>query len=80
MVRQKLGGNVVVMDRYLKTTLSKFASMEKEASITAFFKDKDTKGFDRGLVQVSDAVTANARYKERDEQLVEEWLKVHEYV
>lgn len=79
-VSKKLSSNPVVMDRYLKTCLSKFSSHETEQDIAAFFKDKNTKGYDRGLVQVSDSVRANANYKERDEALVLEWLKAHEYV
>ena len=75
-----LGGNSVVLDRYVKTTLSKFASHEMGVEITNFFKDKETKGYDRGLVQVLDTVKANASYKERDEALVAEWLKAHGYV
>ena len=78
-VHKKLSTNSVVTDRYLKTTLSKFASHEVEQNIAAFFKDKDTKGYDRGLVQVSDTVSANANYKQRDEQQVQEWLKAHGY-
>lgn len=78
-VHKKLSASVVATDRYFKTTLSKFASHEIEKDIAAFFKDKDTKGYDRGLVQVSDTVLANASYKERDEQLVLEWLKAHGY-
>ncbi|KAL8759431.1 MAG: hypothetical protein Q9184_003625 [Pyrenodesmia sp. 2 TL-2023] len=73
IVYGKLAGNAVVLDRYLKNGLQKFASHEKEKDITSFFKDKDTKGFDRGLVQVSDTVRANANYKERDEELVLEY-------
>lgn len=79
-VHKKLSGNSVVLDRYLKGTLSKFASHEVEKDIAAFFKDKDTKGYDRGLVQVSDTVRANANYKERDGAIVVEWLKAHDYV
>ncbi|KAL8682743.1 MAG: hypothetical protein Q9186_001254 [Xanthomendoza sp. 1 TL-2023] len=79
VVYKKLAGNSVVLDRYLKNTLQKFASHEKEKEITDFFKGKDTKGFDRGLVQVSDTVRGNANYKERDEQLVLEWLQEHGY-
>ncbi|KAL9014793.1 MAG: hypothetical protein Q9173_000584 [Seirophora scorigena] len=79
MVHGKLSGNSVVLDRYLKNSLQKFASHEKEKDITGFFKDKDTKGFDRGLVQVSDTVRGNANFKERDEQLVLEWLQTHGY-
>lgn len=78
-VHKKLSANSVVIDRYLKNTLSKFASHEVEKDIAAFFKDKDTKGYDRGLVQVSDTVRANANYKERDELLILEWLKAHGY-
>lgn len=79
-VSKKLSSNPVVMDRYLKTCLSKFSNHEIEQEIGAFFKDKNTKGYDRGLVQASDNVRANANYKERDEQLVLEWLKAHDYV
>ncbi|KAL2041709.1 hypothetical protein N7G274_005493 [Stereocaulon virgatum] len=78
-VYNKLSANSVVTDRYLKTTLSKFASHDVEQDIASFFKDKDTKGYDRGLVQVSDTVKANACYRERDEQQVYEWLKTHGY-
>lgn len=71
---------MVVLDRYLKNSLGKFASLEVERDITSFFKDKDQKGFDRGLVQVSDTISANARYKERDEMLVSEWLGAKGYL
>lgn len=79
VVHGKLYGNPAVLDRYLKSSLQKFASHEKEREIASFFEGKDTKGFDRGLVQVSDAVRGNASYKERDEELVLEWLRAHGY-
>ena len=78
-VHKKLSGNLVVIDRFLKNSLQKFASHEVEKDIAAFFEDKDTKGYDRGLIQVSDTVKGNAKYKERDEGLILEWLKAHEY-
>ena len=78
-VHKKLSANVTTTNRYFKTTLSKFASHEIEKDIRAFFKDKDTKGYDRGLIEVSDTVRANASYKDRDEQLVLEWLEAHGY-
>lgn len=74
-----LSENPVVLDRYIKTSLSKFASHKIEKDIAAFFKDKDTKGYDRGLVQVAETVKANANYKEREEALVLEWLQAHGY-
>ncbi len=78
-VHEKLSGNSVVIDRYLKSTLQKFASHDIEKDIARFFEDKETKGYDRGLVIVSDNVRVNANYKERDEKLVLEWLKAHGY-
>lgn len=79
-VSKTLSVNTTVMDRYLKTSLSKFASHQIGTDIADFFKDKDTKGYERSLVQVLDTIRANADYKERDEALVLEWLKAHEYV
>lgn len=79
-VSKKLSASSVVMDRYLKTCLSKFASHEVEKDIAAFFKEKDTKSYYRGLIQVSDTVQANANYKERDKALVLEWLRTHDYL
>ena len=80
MVHKKLSVNLVTTNNYFKTTLSKFASYEIEKDIAAFFKDKDTKGYDRGLTEVFDTVRTNASYKERDEELVLEWLEAHGYV
>lgn len=44
--------NMVVLNRLVTWSLQKFASKEKAEDIEAFFKDKDVKGFDRGLQQV----------------------------
>ncbi|KAL9028297.1 MAG: hypothetical protein Q9196_003321 [Gyalolechia fulgens] len=78
-VHGKLAGNSVVLDRYLKNCLQNFASHEKEREIARFFEEKDTKGYDRGLMQVSDTIRGNANYKERDERLTLEWLQAHGY-
>ncbi|MCJ1268639.1 hypothetical protein MMC22_008527 [Lobaria immixta] len=78
-VHEKLSDNSKIFDRYLKKSLENFASHEMERDITSFFEGKNTKGYDCGLAQVSDSVRANANYKERDEQLVLEWIKAHGY-
>lgn len=80
VVEGKMGGRPVVQDRWFKNTLSRFASLETEKDIAEFFKDKDTKGYDRGLVQVADSIRGNAKYREREERLVEEWLGAHGYL
>jgi hypothetical protein len=78
-VHNKLSGNSVVLDRYLKNCLHKFASHEIDKDIKDFFSGKDNTGYDRGLVQVSDTIRGNANYKERDEPVVLEWLKAYGY-
>ncbi|BDD59143.1 hypothetical protein MAP00_004376 [Monascus purpureus] len=75
----RLSANSVVTDRFVRLGLSKFADHAVEADIASFFQDKDTSGYDRGLVIVSDNIRTNARYKERDEKLVLEWLQAHGY-
>jgi len=79
MLREKLGGNMVVLERFLRTGLQKFASFDVEKDIQTFFKDKDNTGYDRGLAVVSDTIKGNARYRERDMELVREWLGAHGY-
>lgn len=79
-VENKLSSNLVIMDRYLKGALKEFASHEVGEDIFSFFQSKNTEGYDRGLNQVYDTVRGNANYKERDEQLVFEWLRAHGYI
>ena len=70
---------MVVLDRYLKNCLTKFASHEIDQDIKDFFGQKDNTGYDRGLIQVSDTIRGNATYKERDEQLLLDWLRAYGY-
>jgi hypothetical protein len=82
---------MVVLNRLVTLSLGKFASKEKADDIENFFKNKDVKGFDRGLAQVSvlfcwinrqslDLVKGFARWVERDVAIVEEWLKAKNYL
>ncbi|KAH0558894.1 hypothetical protein GP486_004479, partial [Trichoglossum hirsutum] len=78
-VSSQLSRNMVVLDRWLKQALSKFADREVEKDIAEFFKDKDNTGYDRSLKVISDTIKGNANYKDRDEKLILEWLKTHNY-
>ncbi|KAF4556752.1 ERAP1-like C-terminal domain-containing protein [Elsinoe fawcettii] len=75
----KLSGNMVVLERFLRMSLTKYASKEVEQDIQNFFKDKDQKGFDRGLAVVSDTIKGLAGYRERDGKVIKEWLQAHGY-
>jgi hypothetical protein len=75
-----LSGNLVVLERFLRMSLSKFASFEVKKDIDDFFAPKDNKGYDRGLGVIADTITGSAKYKERDVGLVKEWLSAHGYL
>jgi aminopeptidase N len=78
-IHARLSVSNIVMDRWVKRGLSRYSDFEIEEDIQNFFKDKDTKAYERSLVIVSDTIKGNARYKQRDEKLVLEWLKAHGY-
>lgn len=78
-VEGRLSANKVVLERFVRMGLSKFADRRTGEDIATFFKDKDTSVYERALVIVSDTIRTNARYKERDEKLVMEWLQAHGY-
>ena len=80
MLRDRLGGNMVVLERFLRMSLTKFATEEVLTDIEDFFRDKDQTGFDRGLAVVQDTIRGNARYRVNDLEIIREWLGAHGYV
>lgn len=78
-VSARLSANNIVYDRFVRLGLSKFSDVAIADDIAKFFEDKDTGAFERTLVILSDSIRANARYKERDEQLLLEWFQAHGY-
>jgi aminopeptidase N len=80
MLRERLGNNMVVLERYLRMSLNRYSSFELEKEIAAFFKDKDNSGYDRGLAVVSDTIKGRARYAQHDVEVIREWLSAHKYI
>jgi aminopeptidase N len=78
-VATRLSANNVVFNRFLQVGLPRFADYATAENILSFFKDKDTSAYERSLVVVLDAIQTNARYRERDEKAVQEWLQGHGY-
>ena len=78
-IYEKLGGNMVLVERYVRMSLSRFSSNEIEQDIQKFFADKDQRGYDRGLAVASDSIKGQASYKERDAGVIREWLSAHGY-
>lgn len=77
-IYKQLSGNMVVLDRFVKNTLNKFASQDILDDIERFFKDKDNSGYERGLQIVSDSVGGNISWVNRDKDAVAKWLKENE--
>jgi aminopeptidase N len=80
MIYERLSGNMVVLERFVRMCLQKFASSEVEKDIEQFFKNKDNTGYDRGLAVVGDTIKGNARYRESDGEIIREWLSAHDYL
>ena len=78
-VEKRLGVSSVVIDRWIKMGLPKYSDTAIRDDIAEFFKDKETGQFSRSLVIVSDTITGNANYRQRDEAQLLEWLKAHGY-
>jgi aminopeptidase N len=76
---KRLSVTGVLIDRWIKMSLPKFSDLEIRDQIDKFFKDKETGQFSRSLVIAHDSITGNAKYKERDEPQLLEWLKAHGY-
>ena len=67
-------------ERFLRFGLNKFADEQIADEIVAFFKDKDTRGYDKGLEVIDDTIRSYAGYKKRDEKIVREWLSANGYM
>ncbi|KAF8431269.1 peptidase family M1-domain-containing protein [Terfezia claveryi] len=74
-IYKQFSGNMVVLDRFVKNTLNKFASQDVLEDIERFFQDKDNSGYERGLQIVSDSVRGNISWVNRDKDAVAKWLK-----
>ncbi|KAI5779518.1 peptidase family M1-domain-containing protein [Geopyxis carbonaria] len=77
---KKLPPGLSMLGSVVSMCTSNFASREQAEEVGRFFKDKDTKGFDRALAQSLDTVMAKASWIERDSKDVEEWLKSNGYL
>ncbi|KAF3050814.1 hypothetical protein E8E11_004378 [Didymella keratinophila] len=80
IVYPALSGNLVVLERFLRFGLNKFADDKVADDIAAFFKNKDTRGYDKGLEVIDDTIRSYAKYAKREEAVVKEWLKANNYL
>lgn len=72
--------NPVVLDRFVRLSLKKFTDAKYLDEIEAFFQDKDTAAFDRSLEQVKDSIRGRAAYRQRDAEVLKEFLRANGYL
>lgn len=58
---------------------SSFTKAEQLEAVEAFFKDKDTKGYDKSLAQSTDSIRSKISWLGRDREDVADWLKQNGY-
>ena len=79
-ISKLLGGNMTLLDRFIRVALSRFADEGILEEIKEFFEGKDDqRGYDRAVKFVIDSVGGNVSWKKRDEKTVLEWLKSKGY-
>ncbi|KAL2070703.1 hypothetical protein VTL71DRAFT_13729 [Oculimacula yallundae] len=78
-IKDRLGKNMVVLDRFILSCLNKFSDRETEKEIAKFFDGRDNRGYDRTLAIISDTILGRVTYKERDGKVILEWLEAHGY-
>lgn len=66
--------NMVVFERFVKTTLCNYQSAETLDRIVAFFKDRSTNGFQMGYEQTLDKIRINVAWYARDANDVAKFL------
>jgi len=74
-----LGGNMVLLDRFVRTGLNKFSDEKTKTEIAEFFEGKDQRGYDRAVKIVLDTISGNVKWAERDTKALAEWLKAKGY-
>lgn len=78
-IQDKIGGNPILLDRFVNVSLSKFTSYKDVDDMEAFFENKDTSAYNRTLESAKDKVRGRAAYRERDAAVLKEWLVTNKY-
>ncbi|KAE8149266.1 peptidase family M1-domain-containing protein [Aspergillus avenaceus] len=77
---KRLPPGLGMLGTVVQLSTSSFCTEEQLKDVQDFFKDKDTKGFDRAVEQSLDAIRAKVNWVKRDRGDVESWLKSNGYV
>ncbi|KAF3934015.1 Laeverin [Dactylella cylindrospora] len=80
VLEKKLPPGLGMLGSIVQIVTSSFTSQAQIDDINKFFGERSTKGFDKGLAQALDAVSAKAKWLDRDKEDVKAWLKAEGYL
>lgn len=78
-LEKRLPPGLSMLSSVVSICTSSFTKKEHMRDIEAFFAQKNTKGYDKALAQSLDAISAKAKWVERDGESVKGWLREHGY-
>jgi aminopeptidase 2 len=79
-LQKKLPPGLSMLGTVVQICTASFTKQEHIGEIKKFFSERSTKGFDQGLAQSLDAISAKAMWLGRDREDVESWLKARGYL
>lgn len=77
VLRTKFAKSLSLLGSAVRSAVGGFVSLDRITEIEAFFADKDTKEYARPLQQALEGNRVNAKWVERDHQLVADWVKTN---
>ncbi|KAI9303817.1 aminopeptidase [Cunninghamella echinulata] len=75
VLHKKFGKNISMFGNIVKAIIRGYANFEKLETIREFFKDKDTKEYERPLQNALEDVTIRAKWVQRDNNSVTSWVQ-----
>ncbi len=77
---ERLPPGLSMLGSVVQICTSSFTKQEQKDEVAKFFRERSTKGFDQGLAQSMDSVSAKISWLQRDKSDVEGWLQENGYL
>lgn len=74
LLHSKFSKSLSLFASTVRSAVGGFVTFDRISEIEAFFADKDTKEYERSLQQALEGARVNAKWVERDHQLVADWI------
>lgn len=79
-IHKKFSGNMSFFSILTRMFFRSFSSEKAYKEVEAFFADKDTTGFDRGIAQALDSIKVSSNWVQRDAPALKAWLENKKYM